>query len=67
MSKPLVTAYIWSPDKGAGLVRDMRVRWALAEVGQAYDVRLLEWGEQKEPPKSQSCSQRLPSSSSSPW
>jgi glutathione S-transferase len=50
MSKPLVTAYIWSPDRGAGLVRDMRVRWALAEVGQAYDVRLLEWGEQKEPP-----------------
>ena len=49
MSKPLITAYIWSPDKGAGLVRDMRVRWALEEVGQAYDVRLLDWGEQKQP------------------
>ena len=27
----------------------MRVRWALEEVGQAYDVRYLNWGEQKEP------------------
>ncbi|HYD11282.1 MAG TPA: glutathione S-transferase family protein [Allosphingosinicella sp.] len=49
MSRPLLTAYNWSPDKGAGLVRDMRVRWALEEVGQAYDVRHLNWGEQKEP------------------
>lgn len=49
MSRPIVTSYTWSPDKGGGLVRDMRVRWALEEVGQAYDVRLLEWGEQKEP------------------
>ena len=49
MTRPLVTGYRWSPDKGAGLVRDMRVRWALEEVGQAYDVRLLDWGEQKEP------------------
>lgn len=49
MSKPVITSYTWSPDKGAGLVRDMRLRWALEEVGQAYDVRLLEWGEQKAP------------------
>lgn len=49
MTKPTVTAYDWSPDKGAGLVRDMRVRWALEEVGQPYDVRYLSWGEQKEP------------------
>jgi len=49
MTKPLLTAYNWSPDKGAGLVRDMRVRWALEEVGQPYDVRHLNWGEQKEP------------------
>ena len=48
MSRPLVTAYNWSPDKGAGLVRDMRVRWALEEVGQPYHVRHLNWGEQKE-------------------
>ena len=49
MSRPLVTTYTWSPDKGGGLVRDMRVRWALEEVGQGYDVRPLDWGEQKEP------------------
>ncbi|HEV2567734.1 glutathione S-transferase family protein [Sphingomonas sp.] len=45
---PTVTAYNWAPDEGRGLVRDMRVRWALEEVGQAYEVRLLNWGEQKE-------------------
>ena len=49
MSKPLITSYSWSPDKGGGLVRDMRVRWALEEVGQPYDVRYLDWGEQKAP------------------
>ena len=49
MLKPLVTGYDWSPDKGAGLVRDMRVRWALEEVGQPFDVRYLSWGEQKAP------------------
>jgi len=49
MSKPLITGYNWAPDEGRGLVRDMRVRWALEEVGQAYDVRHLNWGEQKAP------------------
>lgn len=49
MSKPVITSYTWSPDKGGGLVRDMRVRWALEEVGQPYDVRYLDWGEQKQP------------------
>jgi glutathione S-transferase len=49
MTRPLITAYNWAPDEGRGLVRDMRVRWALEEVGQAYDVRHLNWGEQKEP------------------
>ena len=49
MTRPLITAYNWSPDEGRGLVRDMRVRWALEEVGQPYDVRYLNWGEQKEP------------------
>lgn len=50
MTKPLVTGYDWAPDEGRGLVRDMRVRWALEEVGQPYHVRLLSWGEQKAPP-----------------
>lgn len=49
MPRPLLTAYNWAPDEGRGLVRDMRVRWALEEVGQAYDVRYLNWGEQKGP------------------
>jgi glutathione S-transferase len=38
-----------SPDRGAGLARDMQVRWALEEVGQPYDVRLVSFSEMKEP------------------
>src|SRR5262249_1469957 len=38
-----------SPDRGRGLARDMRVRWALEEVGQPYDMRLLSFAEMKEP------------------
>jgi glutathione S-transferase len=38
---PTITAFERSPDGGKGLARDMRVRWALEEVGQPYDVRLL--------------------------
>lgn len=45
---PTITGYDWAPDEGRGLVRDMRVRWALEEVGQAYHMRLLSWGEQKQ-------------------
>jgi len=43
-----ITAFERSPDRGRGLARDMRVRWALEEVGQAYDVHLLSFGEMKE-------------------
>jgi glutathione S-transferase len=46
--RPTITAFKRSPDRGRGLARDMRVRWALEEVGQAYDVRLLEFGEMRE-------------------
>jgi glutathione S-transferase len=49
MGRPLVTGYNWAPDRGMGLVRDMRVRWALEEVGVDYDERHLNWGEQKAP------------------
>ena len=49
MTTPVITAYNWSPDRGRGLVRDMRVRWAFEEVGRSYDVRYLSWGQQKEP------------------
>ncbi|MES2906678.1 MAG: glutathione S-transferase family protein [Pseudomonadota bacterium] len=44
-----ITAFENSPDKGKGLARDMRVRWALEEIGQPYDVRLLSFKEMKEP------------------
>ena len=47
--KPIITAFASSPDRGRGLVRDMQVRWALEEVGQPYDVRLVSFTEMKEP------------------
>lgn len=46
---PTITAFADSPDRGRGLARDMRVRWALEEVGQPYDVRLVPWAAMKEP------------------
>ncbi|HLK24572.1 MAG TPA: glutathione S-transferase family protein [Caulobacteraceae bacterium] len=46
---PTITAFAQSPDRGRGLARDMRVRWALEEVGQPYEVRLLSFAEMKEP------------------
>jgi glutathione S-transferase len=46
---PTITAFERSPDRGRGLARDMRVRWALEEVGQPYDVRLVSFGEMKQP------------------
>lgn len=47
--KPIITAFESSPDRGRGLARDMRVRWALEEVGQPYDVRLVSFKAMKEP------------------
>jgi glutathione S-transferase len=46
---PTITAFESSPDRGRGLARDMRVRWALEEVGQPYNVRLLSFKAMKEP------------------
>lgn len=46
---PTITAFRASPDRGRGLARDMRVRWAFEEVGQPYDVRLVSFAELKEP------------------
>jgi glutathione S-transferase len=45
---PTITAFEQSPDRGQGLARDMPVRWALEEVGQAYAVRLVSFGAMKE-------------------
>jgi glutathione S-transferase len=44
-----ITAFERSPDGGKGLARDTRVRWALEEVGQPYDVRLLSFKALKAP------------------
>jgi glutathione S-transferase len=46
---PTITAFAQSPDRGKGLARDTRVRWALEEVGQPYNVRLLSFEAMKEP------------------
>ena len=46
---PIITAFEQSPDRGRGLARDMRVRWALEEVNQPYDVRLVSFSEMKQP------------------
>ena len=47
--RPVITAFANSPDRGRGLARDMAVRWALEEVGQPYDVRLVTFAEMKQP------------------
>jgi glutathione S-transferase len=44
-----ITAFEQSPDGGKGLARDTRVRWALEEVGQPYEVRLVSFSAMKEP------------------
>jgi glutathione S-transferase len=45
----IITAFERSPDGGKGLARDTRVRWALEEVGQPYEVRLVSFRAMKEP------------------
>lgn len=37
-----ITAFNWVPDFARGLVRDLRIRWALEEAGLPYRVRLLD-------------------------
>ncbi|MDE1903303.1 MAG: glutathione S-transferase family protein [Alphaproteobacteria bacterium] len=44
-----ITAFERSPDGGKGLARDTRVRWALEEVGQRYEVRLVSFRAMREP------------------
>ncbi len=45
---PTITAFEQSPDRGQGLARDMRVRWALEEAGQPYEVRLVSFEAMKD-------------------
>jgi glutathione S-transferase len=44
-----LTVFDRSPDGGRGLARDTRVRWALEEVGQPYEVRPIALGDLKDP------------------
>ena len=46
--KPTITAFAQSPDRGRGLARDTRIRWAFEEVGQPYYVRLISFKELKQ-------------------
>jgi len=41
-NRPVITAFEWVPERVRGLVRDLRVRWALEEIGRPYDVELLD-------------------------
>lgn len=45
----IITAFERSPDGGKGLARDTRVRWALEEVRQPYEVRYVSFQAMKEP------------------
>ncbi|MGA9334817.1 MAG: glutathione S-transferase family protein [Rudaea sp.] len=49
MNNIRVTAYQWVPPVAQGLVRDLRVRWALEEAGLPYEENLLEFGQQNTP------------------
>ena len=42
-----ISAFRWVPPFAQGLVRDLRVRWALEEAGLPYEVRLIGPQEQK--------------------
>ena len=44
-----ITAFDRSPDRGLGLARDTRVRWALEEVGLPYQVRHVSFQAMKQP------------------
>jgi glutathione S-transferase len=46
---PIISVFAASPDRGRGLARDMAVRWALAEVGVAHELRPLSFAELKTP------------------
>src|SRR5579871_3275215 len=44
-----ISAFEWVPELARGLVRDLRVRWALEEAGLPYRTRLLKFGDQDKP------------------
>jgi glutathione S-transferase len=49
MTNIRLTAFKWAPPVAQGLLRDLRVRWALEEAGLPYEEKLLDWGAQNKP------------------
>lgn len=47
--RPIITGFRLSPDEGTGMARDFRVRWALEETGQPYDMRFVAFEDLKSP------------------
>jgi glutathione S-transferase len=47
--KPILSVFAHAPDRGRGLARDLRVRWALEEAGQPYEVRPVSFEALKQP------------------
>ena len=45
MDRITVTGFRWAPPFARGLVRDLRVRWALEEAGLPYDVTLIDFAD----------------------
>jgi glutathione S-transferase len=45
MDKITVTGFRWAPPFAQGLIRDLRVRWALEEAGLSYEVSLIDFGD----------------------
>ena len=45
MDKITVTGFRWAPPFAQGLVRDLRVRWALEEAAFPYEVRLIDFAD----------------------
>lgn len=48
-NKPIITAFKASPDRGKGLARDMRIRWALEELNLPYEAQLFTFEEMAQP------------------
>jgi glutathione S-transferase len=46
-----VTAFKWVPPFAQGFVKDMRIRWALEEIGQPYRERLIGGIFEEQPPE----------------
>jgi glutathione S-transferase len=50
MSEPVITTLRAVPPFARGVVRDLRVRWALEEAGRSYRVKLIDHAETKQQP-----------------